>query len=466
MGTSPATETRGTSLIQRVVEIRAEEKRALFISCVFFFFVLGSYYLIRPVREEMGVAGGVWNIPWLFTGTLVAMLVLHPPFAALVAKLPRRRAVTWTYGFFSLNLVLFALILAVVSEAANIWVGRIFYIWTAVFSLFSVSVFWSVMTDLFTTAQGKRLFGFIGAGGTLGGLAGSGLTALLATPLGPVGLLLLSAVVLQGGVVAMRRLIGVVDSLKSTPMTPLLEVPTDPGEQVPRPAAEAGENAGTGPGAGAGEKPLGGSILAGITNLVRSPYLLGICAYMLLFPIISTILYMQQASIVAVTFTDRAVQTAFFARIDVAVNALTLLTQLFFTGRIIRLLGVGLTLAILPILCVIGFTALGFWQTLVVLVVFQTLRRATNYAVARPARETLYTVVSREDRYKAKNFMDTTVYRAADAIAGWAQTALHAIGLTMSAIAFTAVPLSILWLGVALWLGRAQSRRLAGPPSD
>jgi AAA family ATP:ADP antiporter len=169
---------------------------------------------------------------------------------------------------------------------------------------------------------------------------------------------------------------------------------------------------------------------------------------------------MQQAAIVDAHFVDRALRTAFFARIDVAVNALTLLAQIFLTGRIIKLLGVGLTLAILPIFCMAGFTALGVWQTLGVFVVFQTLRRATNYAVARPARETLYTVVPREDRYKAKNFMDTTVYRAADAIGGWSQSALRALGLTMSAIAFTAVPVALLWLGVALWLGRAQTQRL------
>lgn len=451
MEPAPAAGVGGKFLIQRIVEIRDEEKKALLGSCLFFFFVLCAYYIVRPVREEMGVAGGVWNIPWLFTGTLIAMMVVHPPFAALVARLPRTRAVTWTYGFFSLNLVLFALILAFVPESATIWVGRVFYIWTAVFSLFNVSVFWSVMTDLFTTGQGKRLFGFIGVGGTLGGLVGSGITALLATTIGSVSLLMLSAVVLQGGVFAMRRLIRLMHESRGA-------LPTELGVEDARAAApEEGPLAGSEP---EEEKPLGGSILAGITNLFRSPYLLGICTYMLLFPIISTILYMQQAVIVDAHFVDRALRTAFFARIDVAVNALTLLAQFFLTGRIIKMLGVGVTLAILPIFCVAGFTALGVWQTLAVFVVFQTLRRATNYAVARPARETLYTVVPREDRYKAKNFMDTTVYRAADAIGGWSQSALRALGLTMSAIAFAAVPVALLWLGVALWLGRAQTQRL------
>jgi AAA family ATP:ADP antiporter len=454
MEPAPAAGVGGKSLIQRIVEIRDGEKKALLGSCLFFFFVLCAYYIVRPVREEMGVAGGVWNIPWLFTGTLIAMMVVHPPFAAMVARLPRTRAVTWTYGFFSLNLVLFALVLAVVPESANIWVGRVFFIWTAVFSLFIVSVFWSVMTDLFTTGQGKRLFGFIGVGGTLGGLVGSGITALLATTIGSVSLLLLSAVVLQGGVFAMRRLMRLMRLMHESRGA----LPTEFGVEDARAAApEEGSSAGS---ETEEEKPLGGSILAGITNLVRSPYLLGICAYMLLFPIISTILYMQQAAIVDAHFVDRALRTAFFARIDVAVNALTLLAQIFLTGRIIKLLGVGLTLAILPIFCMAGFTALGVWQTLGVFVVFQTLRRATNYAVARPARETLYTVVPREDRYKAKNFMDTTVYRAADAIGGWSQSALRALGLTMSAIAFTAVPVALLWLGVALWLGRAQTQRL------
>jgi len=424
--------------------VRPEEIRALLWSCAYFFCILSAYYILRPLREEMGIAGGVRNLPWLFTGTLVAMLLLHPPFAALVSRLPRLRFVSITYRFFMLNLLIFFVLLKFSTEAQNIWVGRAFFVWISVFNLFIVSVFWAFMADTYDIRQGKRLFGFIGVGGTLGGILGSAITATLAQPVGPVNLLLISVVLLELGVLAVRRLARISDAWGA---------PT-----------ALGENGGGGSSADR-EKPIGGSFLAGITHVMRSPYLLGIVAYMLLYTITATFLYFQQAEIVAATFDDRAVRTSFFARLDLLVNVLTVVTQLFLTGRIIKLLGVALTLAILPIMVMIGFTGLGLMPTLAVLATIQVLRRSTNFAVARPTRETLYTVLPREDKYKAKNFIDTFVYRGGDQIGAWSYALMGWLGLTMVGIAFATVPLAGVWLLVAFWLGRRQTELAAAASS-
>jgi AAA family ATP:ADP antiporter len=421
-------------LLQRVVDVQADELRALFWSCGYFFCLLSSYYIVRPLREEMGVAGGVRNLQWLFTGTLVAMLLVHPPFAALVAKLPRRRFVAIAYRFFLVNLLLFFVLLTLIPPKQAIWVGRVFFVWTSVFNLFVVSVFWGVMADVFTTPQGKRLFGFISLGGTLGGIIGSGVTAQLAPRVGPVNLLLASAALIEMAAVCVRRL------------------------------GTSARASGGAVGAAPSDEPvIGGGVLAGVTHVARSPYLLGICLYMLLFTFGSTVLYFQQAELAERTYGDPGARTAFFARIDLAVNGLTLLVQALLTGRIIKLLGFAGTMSLLPALSVLGFLALGTANTLAVLVVFQVLRRAGEFAVARPTREVLYIVVSREDKYKAKNLIDTFVYRAGDQIGAWSYRLLAAGGLGATGISLVAAPLAAAWLMIAMWLGRRHDALARGP---
>jgi ATP:ADP antiporter, AAA family len=420
-------------LLQRVVDVRREEVAALLWSCAYFFFVLSSYF-IRPLREEMGVAGGVRNLQWLFTGTLVAMLLVHPPFAALVARLPRRTFVPLANRFFLANLGIFFILMRFLWETERIWVGRAFFIWTSVFNLFVVSVFWSVMTDSWATAQGKRLFGFIGFGGTAGSILGSSLTAVLAPRIGIVNLILVSAVLLELSTLAMLRLTRLSPARAASPQNATSRL--DPDTHV-----------------------IGGSAFAGISHALRSPYLLGICGYMLLFTFGSTVLYFQQADIAQRTFTDPAIRTAFFARIDLAVNALTLLTQIFLTGRIVKVLGVPLTLTLLPGLSIIGFILLGGYPVIAVFVVFQVLRRAGEYAVARPTRELLYVILPREDKYKAKHFIDTFVYRAGDQLAAWSTAGITALGLSLAGMSFVAAPLAGLWLLIGLWLGRRQEAR-------
>ncbi len=448
MGQARLEEVR--KLLRRIVDVRDDEIRAMLLACAYFFFVLAGYYIIRPLRDEMAVAGGVSNLPWLFTGTLTVMLAANPLFAALVAKLPRVLFVSLTYRFFALNLLVFYILLSFSSEAQSIWIGRVFYVWASVFNLFVVSVFWAFMADTFRPDQGKRVFGFIAAGGTLGGLTASALTAGLAEYLGPINLLLAAGILLEAAVQSMLRL------SKTAPLPAAFSIP-EPPPPVENPAYDLPLTVPT-VRPGTREYPIGGSAFAGIRNVMRSPYLMGIAAYMLLFTITATFLYFQQAEIAESYFTSRPMRTAFFARIDVLVNLLTLLIQVFLAGKVIRLLGIGLTLALLPILCIVGFSVLGISGTLAVLIIFQALRRAANFALARPAREVLYTVLTREDKYKAKTFIDTFVYRGGDQIGAWSYAAMSAIGFRAGQIAFTAVPLAIAWLIVALWLGTKQSR--------
>ena len=413
-------------LLRRFVVVRPGETRALGWSWFYIFSVLSSYYILRPIRDEMGVAGGIENLPWLFTGTLLGMIAVNPPFAALVAKLPRARFIGVTYRFFIGNLLVFALLLNFASAEQNIWLGRVFFIWTSIFNLFVVSVFWALMVDVFDSEQGKRFFGFIAAGATLGGILGSSVTALLAKQISPVYLLLISAALIELAVFGVRRL---------SKLSPVLR-------QQPSSLRD--------------EAPIGGTVFSGVTHALKSPYLINVSVYVLLFTITSTFLYFQQAEIARQSFAERGARTAFFAGVDFWVNVLTLGGQLFLTHRVLRTVGVGLTLAILPALSILGFGTLASMPTIGVLVGYQVLRRAGNFAFARPTREVLFTVVSREDKYKAKSFIDTVVYRLGDQVGAWWYAGLGVLGFGITGVALVAVPISCIWLVNGWWLGMKQ----------
>src|SRR5437588_2718779 len=424
----------GYRLLRRVIDVRPEEIAVLFWCWLYIFAVLSSYSVMRPIRDEMGVAGGVNNLQWLFTGTLLGMVVLNLPFAYLVKTLPRRRFIPLTYRFFALNIILFAALLYLADAAQTVWIGRFFFIWVSVYNLFVVSIFWQMNVDLFSPEQGKRLFGFIAAGATLGAICGSAATASLARYVSPIVLLLGAAVLLEVAVFAVRHLSLLSPALSHRPES--------------------------------GEQPIGGSIVAGITHALRSPYLLGVSLFILLFAISSTILYFQQAGIVSHSFTDRGAQTAFFATVDLVVNCLTLGVQLFLTGRILVFFGVALALAFLPLLTALGFGALVFAPTLSAIAVFQVLRRASDYAIARPTREVLFTVVEREDRFKAKSFIDTFVYRLGDQVGAWGVAGFRALGADAAHLALVAIPIAFLWLLNALWLGRRQEKMAEARAAD
>jgi ATP:ADP antiporter, AAA family len=420
-------------LLKRFLDVRPAETRALGWSWLYIFSVLSSYYILRPVRDEMGVAGGIENLPWLFTGTLAGMIAVNPPFATLVARLPRVRFIAIAYRFFISNLLIFAVLLNAAGAEQNIWLGRVFFIWTSIFNLFVVSIFWALMVDVYDSEQSKRLFGFIAAGATLGGIVGSSITASLAKQVSPVYLLLISAALIEVAVFGVRRLSRLSQALHR------------------QPAMRSDESI------------IGGSVLSGVTHALKSPYLINVSVYILLFTITSTFLYFQQAEIARQSFADRGARTAFFAGIDLWVNILTLVAQLFLTHRLLRSVGVAVTLAILPALSVLGFGTLASMPTIAVLVAYQVLRRAANFAFARPTREVLFTVVPREDKYKAKSFIDTVVYRLGDQVGAWSYAGLGLLGLGMTGIALVAVPISCVWLANGWWLGRKQEKTVKEP---
>ena len=419
--------------MQLLLHLRPGERVPLALAFGYFFFVLASYYVLRPIRDAMGIAGGVDDLPWLFTATLVATALVGPPFAALVARLPRRRFATWSYRSLMLCLLGFYAALVLVPDAA-LWIGRGFYVFVSVFNLFAVSLFWAVMADCFRSEDARRLFGIIAAGGTLGSILGGAVTGSLAGLVGDVPLLLVSVVLLELALRCMRAL------------TARLQ------------AIDAGQRR-------IAEARIGGGALAGFAHVARSPYLLGICGFMLLYTIGSTFLYFMQAGIVADAFSDRAARVAFFARIDVWVGIATLLAQLLLTGRILARIGVGWTLALLPLVSVVGFVALGIAPVLSAVIAFQVARRTVNFALSRPSREILFVPLSREDKYKAKNVIDTFVYRAGDQIGAWASAGLAALGLGIAGVAMLAAPLAAVWLLLALWLGRANARLRDADPA-
>jgi len=413
------------------VAVRPGELRALGWSFAYFFCLLAGYYVLRPLRDEMGIAGGVRNLQWLFTATFAVMLAAVPLFGAVVARLPRRRFIPLVYHFFVANIAIFWMLLAL--DVGKVHVARVFFVWISVFNLFAVSVFWSFMADLFSSEQGKRLFGFIAAGGSAGALAGPAITFGLAVPLGPVNLLIVAAVLLECAVLCARRLeftAPQADRINATPAAAVADPAT-----------------------------LGGGWLAGIAMVLRSPYLAGIALWVALLSLTGTFLYFQQASIVASASDDPAVRTRIFAGIDLAVGILTIAVQFVATGRLITRFGAGPAAGFLPVVFGFGFAVLGFAPALFVVIAFQAAQRTANFALSNPAREVLFTVLEREEKYKAKNVIDIVVFRGADAASGWLFATLRAAGLELSAIALASVPVAAVWFALALALGRAQERR-------
>lgn len=421
------------SLLRLLLGVQVAERRRLALAACFFFCVLASYYLLRPIRDAMGVAGGLDNLPWLFLGTLTATLLVSPLFAALVSRWSRRRFIGTSYRVLILCLGTFYLLWTVGPPEWQLWVGRAFFVWLSVFVLFAVSLMWSIMADCFPDLEARRLFPVIGAGGTLGGIVGSGLASVV-TEIHGLGLpMLMSALFLEAAVRAMRAL-----TLRSA-----AELPAQ---------------------SRIDEAPVGGQAREVLTGLLRSPYLLAVAGFMLLYTIGSTFLYLLQAGIVAGAADSDGARGALFARIDLLVNVATLLGQLLLTRHLIARLGVALTLSLLPLLSLLGFAALALWPTYALLVAVQAGRRAVNFAIAGPTRELLYVPLQRGEKFKAKNFIDTFVFRAGDQIGAFTQAGLNALGAGIAATAVLGLPLCALWLALALWLGRQHRRYSAAEP--
>ena len=414
--------------VRWAVPATPQERAAALWSFAYFFTLLAGYYVLRPLRDQMGIAGVVRNLPWLFTATFVTLIIAQPLYGALVAKLSRARFIPIVYHFFVANIALFWLFLTL--GVAPVIVARVFFVWVSVFNLFAVAVFWSFMADLFTAEQSKRLFGFIGAGGTAGALLGPIITIGLSVPLGAINLLIAAAVLLELAVFCVKRL-----------------------------ERAATAQAGAQTGARAEPRRVGGSAFAALPELFRSPYLIGVGAWVSLLSFCATIVYFEQANIIAAAVHDHATQTRIFAGIDLAVNLLSLATQVFLTGQVLKRFGTGVAAGALPGVYVVGFAALFVAPTLAVVVTLQVVQRWMNFAIANPARQVFFTVLAREEKYKAKNLIDVVIYRGSDALYGWVFDSLQVLGLKLGAIALCMVPVAAGWLVLSTALGRAQEQR-------
>jgi ATP:ADP antiporter, AAA family len=402
-----------------------DETGPLFWACLFVFSLLAGNYLIRPVRDEMGIAGGTTHLPALFAGTLVAMLVVGPLLSARLGRRPGGPTFAPVFRFFQLNLIAFFVAFQLLPTWGHAWAARVFFVWASVTNLVVVSIAWGSLAGRFTCEQAHRLFGLIAAGGTLGAIAGSSLAGLLAVSAGPNWLMLLAAGFLELGLLAARRL-------------RRLSLGSD--AEPERPADDDTSRADRRPS--------------------RQYYLIGLGLWTLLFTTTSALVYLEQARIVNASISDPAAQTAFFARIDLLVNVTGLALQVFVTGWALALLGAGGAAAMLPVVTLAGSIVLALQPTVATVQWFQVVRRALDYAIARPSREVFYTVVDRAELSRSKLLIDTAVYRAGDAAGAWTYGLLAAMPGLSWAAPLTIVPLSLLWIVLSLGLGRALRDRL------
>lgn len=424
--------------LARVFNVAPHEAPAVAAGLAMFFLLFAGYFMLRPIRETMGVTGGVDNLQWLFTATFVATVAVLPLFGWIASRVPRRRIVPWVFGFVVASLLGFGL--AMLVRPGDVWLARAFYVWVSVINLLMISLAWSVLADVFVSAEAKRLFALIAGGASLGGLTGPLLTTVLVGPLGHGGLMLLSAVL----IVASAATAAWMHRWR---------------DRHPLPA-----------GAGSSEqrrRPLGGNPFAGATEVFRSPFLLGIALFVLLLSTVTTFLYFEQAALVAERFPDKARQTQVFGLIDTVVQALAILSQVFVTGRVAQRLGVGVLLVGVPLAMAAGFLWLALAPTFAVFVVVMVVRRAGEYAFVRPGREMLYTVVKPGQKYKAKNFVDTVVYRGGDALSGWVKRALDVMAEHPAAAMLIGAGIALAWAITGGALGRQQrARESAAPAAD
>ncbi len=418
-------------LLLKTVAAQGDEAAPLAWATAYGFCIMLAYYMLRAVRDEISAADR-GNLQYLWTAVFVVMLVVVPLYSWISSRWARGVFVPLINRFFIANLVLFYLALVVLPESTRPWIDRVFYVWASVFALFAVTVFWGFMADCFTNEQARRLFGFIAVGSSLGAIAGSALTAVLAQQLPPFSLLLLACLPLEAACwcarVLHRRFGGSTDPTRV-------------------------EN-----------RPLAGGSWSGIATVFRSPYLMGIAGYILLMTYASTVLYFLQADLIRAALADRAARTALFAQIDLWANAITLVLQIWFAARVIRWAGVGATLALLPVVTAAGFLWLGAMPQLTALIALQVAYRALRYGLAKPTREVLFTVLGREEKYKSKAFLDAAIYRGGDLASGWIFTGLRAAGLSLGAIALAAAPVAALWAVLAIWLGRRQDQAAKSTP--
>ncbi len=418
-----------TALLQRFVNIRREEALPVLVAGLFFFCVLTALMVVRPAREALGMQRGIESLRWLFLGTVLVTLLVNPIFGWLVSRFRRLAFISATYLFFAFGLLAFYALLTLAPASIGERTGQVFYVWFSVFNLFATMLFWALMADRFSLEQAKRLFGAIAVGGTLGAIFGPWLAGQLAKPLGTPALLVVGAGFL-------------VLALGAAWWVTLLR------PDVPHSGPPRAEHA-----------VIGGGAWEGLQSVVRSPYLLAICGYVLIVAVMATFLYFTRLQMVAALGTSVDMRTATFARIDFIAQVTTLVLQAVITGHLMKRLGVSVTLALLPITAALGFLGLAIVGSLAALIAFEASFRAVQRGIMRPSRETLFTVVPRADRYKAKAFIDTFVYRAGDVVGAQTEGLLKQLGMGLAALATVAVPLAAVWMALGIWLGYAQRAR-------
>jgi ATP:ADP antiporter, AAA family len=417
----------GLRRMLRLVEVRRGEAAPTALAFICFFALLAASSVLRPIREALGIEGGVYTLPVLWTGTFVATLTLYPALGALASRTTRTRFAAAVFATIAASLIVFRLLLA--GDAPEVHVARAYYVWVSVFNVLLASVFWGVMADVFSNEQGRRLFGAIAAGGTAGAVCGTAATRLLVRAFGVEGMLLVAA-----GLIALALVcVGV---LSRGPRT------SDGSARPPDPM-------------------IGGKVLDGLSHVLRSRYLLAMCAWILLLTSTATFVYFQQAWIVDSAISDREGRTEFFATVDLGAQGVTLIVQLLIMPWLVRRAGVTGLLIAVPLVTALGFGLLAVAPTLIAVAVFQVLRRASEYGLGRPAREILFTLVSRADKFKAKNVVDVVVYRGGDMVVAWINIGLKSAGLGLGALALAALPLCVLWAVTATALGRMEARRRA-----
>ena len=434
-------ESPGPGLIGRlerrvVGDLSGYERYVLWHGASWFFLVLFSYYILRPIREQISATYGIKNLSWLFTATFVAMLVAIPLYSLLVGKIHRRKLVPSIYAFFIGCLGLFWAAMRYLPADSQIWVARALFIWISVYGLFIVSFFWSVMGDMLTTEQGRRVFGVMFSGGTIGGMVGSQVAGRLVGRIGIANLLLIPALLLTIGLCVYASL--------------------ERSQQV-----DSSSRATSG-------KATGGNPFAGFTAVFRSRYLFAICLFGFSLATCGTIIYFQQSEIVSATYQHlgeeaaKEASTEYFADVNFYVSIVTLIFQFLVVSWLMRNVGLGWTLAVLPIAYILGITSLAISPTIGVLAIITVTGRAAEYGISNPAREVLFTAVKREDRYKAKSFIDTIVRRSGDTMVGAVYRFLReSAGFAMATMSWLVIPVAIAWTGLALFIGHENRRIVA-----
>ncbi len=409
-------------MIKRIFNIANEEWNLAVASFFYFFFMMSSYFILRPLRDEMGIRAGVENMQWLFTGTFGTMLLIVPIFGYMINKYPRQKLVPGIYIFFCLNILTFYFLFFYFDTPL---ISVVFFIWLSVFNLFVISIFWSFNSEIFTPEQAKRLYGPIAAGGSSGAIFGPIIITATVGHVGVTNLLLLSALFL---LLATHFLVQLMKHSQSQSERKIIG-------------------------------PIRGSIWEGVKLVVRSGYLRNIGLFILLYTSVSTFLYFEQAHIISSAFEVSEERAAYFGFRDLLVNISTLFLQLFVTERLLRKVGIIFCLTLVPIIASLGFLSLGLNQSIMVLLAVQVLYRSFNFSVQRPSREILFTKVSVQEKYNAKNFIDTALYRGGDAISGWLFTMISSLVSSLQVISFIAIPLSLAWAVTGFRIGKFFSSR-------